>query len=129
MFNISIKDSKCKCICSSSNDLFLIECGNKTYGAECKEPCGKCKNMRPCHHVNGNCPSGCESGVYGKKCKQPCGNCSNGHLCNEVDGSCQFGCDAGVYGKKCSIGSTIYLSKRYMQSYRWFSQSLLNNVM
>ena len=67
--------------------------------------------MGTCHHVDGNCPSGCESGVYGEKCNQPCGNCSNGHLCNEVDGDCQFGCDDGVYGEKCNIGSTIYLFK------------------
>ena len=100
------------------NDLFLIECRDQTYGAECKEQCGNCKYMEHCHHVDGICPSGCESGVYGRTCKQPCGNCSNGHLCNEVDGSCQFGCDVGVYGKTCSIGNTTYLSKRYIQSYR-----------
>ena len=48
--------------------MFLIECGDKTYGAECKEPCGNCKNMEPCHHVDGSCPSGCDAGVYGKTC-------------------------------------------------------------
>ena len=112
MFNISIKGKKKKsiCMCSSNYHLFLIECGDKTFGAECKEPCGNCKKMEPCHHVDGNCLSGCESGVYGRKRNQPCGNCSNGHLCNEVDGSCQFGCDTGVYGEKCNNGSTIYLS-------------------
>ena len=68
------------------------ECGNNTYGVECKQSCGNCSNGEPCHHVNGSCPSGCDAGAYGVKCKQPCGNCSNGDPCNDVDGSCLFGC-------------------------------------
>ena len=49
------------------NSIFK-ECGENTYGAECKQSCGRCSNGEPCHHVNGNCPSGCDAGVHGDKC-------------------------------------------------------------
>ena len=48
--------------------LFFKECGENTYGAECKQSCGNCSNGEPCHHVNGSCPSGCDAGAYGDKC-------------------------------------------------------------
>ena len=50
-----------------SNSIFK-ECGDNTYGAECKQPCGNCSNGKPCHHLDGSCPSGCDGGVYGDKC-------------------------------------------------------------
>nr|XP_022304879.1 multiple epidermal growth factor-like domains protein 10 isoform X2 [Crassostrea virginica] len=77
------------------------ECGNKTYGMECKEQCGNCSNGEPCHHVDGRCPSGCNAGAYGLTCKESCGNCRNGEPCNDVDGSCPSGCNAGGYGVTC----------------------------
>ena len=46
----------------------IAECGNKTYGMECKELCGNCSNGEPCHHVDGTCPHGCDAGMYGDKC-------------------------------------------------------------
>ena len=49
------------------NSIFK-ECGENTYGAECKQSCGNCSNGEQCHHVNGSCPSGCDAGVYGDKC-------------------------------------------------------------
>ncbi|XP_078328273.1 uncharacterized protein LOC144623668 isoform X1 [Crassostrea virginica] len=78
-----------------------LECGNNTYGVECKELCGNCSNGEPCHHVDGICPHGCVAGMYGVTCKESCGNCSNGDTCNDVDGSCPYACDVGVYGKTC----------------------------
>ena len=86
------------------------ECWGNADGRRSQRTCGTCSNGEPCHHVNGSCPSGCDSGAYGVKCRQSCGNCSNGEPCNDVDGVCPSGCDAGVYGKKCDIGSTISLS-------------------
>ena len=48
--------------------IVIKECGENTYGAECKQSCGNCSNREPCHHVNGSCPSGCDAGAYGDKC-------------------------------------------------------------
>ncbi|XP_078328585.1 uncharacterized protein LOC111112273 isoform X2 [Crassostrea virginica] len=79
----------------------VYECGENTYGAECKQSCGRCSNGEPCHHVDGSCPSGCNAGAYGVKCKQSCGNCSSGDPCHHVDGSCPSGCNAGAYGVTC----------------------------
>nr|XP_022307845.1 multiple epidermal growth factor-like domains protein 10 [Crassostrea virginica] len=77
------------------------ECGNKTYGMECKGQCGNCSNGELCHHVDGSCPSGCNAGAYGATCKESCGNCSNGEPCHHVDGSCASGCNVGAYGVTC----------------------------
>ena len=49
---------------------FCKECPENTYGVGCAESCGNCTNMEQCHHVNGNCPFGCDAGVYGIKCDQ-----------------------------------------------------------
>ena len=35
---------------------------------ECKELCGNCSNGDPCHHVDGTCTNGCDTGIYGDKC-------------------------------------------------------------
>ena len=49
---------------------FCKECSENTYGVGCAESCGNCTNGEQCHHVNGNCPFGCDAGVYGIKCDQ-----------------------------------------------------------
>ena len=49
---------------------FYKECSEDTYGGGGKESCGNCSNREQCHHVNGNCPFGCDAGVYGIKCDQ-----------------------------------------------------------
>lgn len=38
------------------------------YDLECKQTCGNCKNKEQCHHVNGSCLNGCDSGYYGTRC-------------------------------------------------------------
>ena len=30
--------------------------------------CGNCSNGKPCHHVDGTCPNGCDAGMYSEKC-------------------------------------------------------------
>lgn len=54
---------------SKKNEHFFVsECLDQTYGQECQQICGNCKNKEPCHHVNGSCPDGCDNGYYGNKC-------------------------------------------------------------
>ena len=57
----------------------IIECVDKTYGAECKQACGNCRNGEPCHHVNGSCLFGCDAGVYGDKCDTGSTICRKSH--------------------------------------------------
>lgn len=46
----------------------ITECNGKSYGQKCQQNCGNCKNNEQCHHVNGSCMNGCDSGFYGTKC-------------------------------------------------------------
>lgn len=49
--------------------LFLFEaCSFKSYGDDCKLPCGFCKDGNTCNHINGSCADGCEDGWIGEKC-------------------------------------------------------------
>ncbi|XP_078330538.1 uncharacterized protein LOC144624552 [Crassostrea virginica] len=114
-----------------------LECGNHTYGVECKEMCGNCSNGKPCHHVDGTCPHGCDAGMYGEKCdlecsnytygvecKEMCGNCSNGEPCHHVDGTCPNGCEAGMYGEKCDLGNiriTFSFNTVYIQFFLYLN--------
>lgn len=43
-------------------------CPNTSYGAECKSTCGHCRDGVPCHHVTGQCMTGCEPGYTGQNC-------------------------------------------------------------
>lgn len=55
-------------------DIFLIfffyikACSSGTYGNNCSSRCGKCRDMEQCHHINGTCMTGCDSGYQGFKC-------------------------------------------------------------
>lgn len=46
----------------------FTECGNRNFGPDCKESCGKCLRGEPCHHINGTCMDGCDSGYFGILC-------------------------------------------------------------
>lgn len=46
----------------------MAECSENTYGLDCKQICGNCRNGEQCHHVNGGCPNGCDKGATGVKC-------------------------------------------------------------
>ena len=46
-----------------------IACVNGTYGFDCNETCGKCKDQNDCFHVNGSCLNSCSPGFVGELCK------------------------------------------------------------
>lgn len=41
---------------------FGLECENKTYGENCSNTCGRCRNSVACNNINGTCPDGCDPG-------------------------------------------------------------------
>lgn len=47
---------------------FSLACSNRTYGENCSKTCGKCRHSEQCHHINGTCSNGCDSGYQGDKC-------------------------------------------------------------
>lgn len=49
-------------------NIYVLECLYQTYGPDCQQICGNCKNREQCHHVNGSCPNGCDRGIFGEKC-------------------------------------------------------------
>ncbi|XP_062605229.1 multiple epidermal growth factor-like domains protein 10 isoform X4 [Saccostrea cucullata] len=89
-------------------------CDQYSYGLGCALLCGNCSDGDPCHHVNGECISGCsegvtgekcqtecEDGTYGDDCRQICGHCFNESHCNHVNGTCGEGCSPGFHGATC----------------------------
>lgn len=46
----------------------MTECRGNTFGIDCKQICGNCKNGEQCHEVNGSCPNGCNEGATGVNC-------------------------------------------------------------
>ena len=48
--------------------MFPLECYNNTYGQDCAETCGHCRDSKPCHHINGSCVNGCAPGFKGSQC-------------------------------------------------------------
>ena len=49
--------------------LLLVGCRNGSYGYECNETCGHCRDQSDCHKENGSCFNGCGSGFIGDLCK------------------------------------------------------------
>lgn len=47
----------------------FIDCKNRTYGVNCLEKCGNCKNDEACNVETGACPNGCTAGYHGTLCK------------------------------------------------------------
>ncbi|XP_061168121.1 uncharacterized protein LOC133177046 [Saccostrea echinata] len=90
-------------------------CQNRTYGVNCLEQCGNCRNNDVCNIETGACPNGCTAGYngtlckdaclaghYGENCLQTCSQfCKNNRVCNSVTGSCPEGCSAGYQGSTC----------------------------
>ena len=48
------------------------ECDSNTFGQSCTGVCGNCLEKEQCHHVNGTCLNGCDSGFRGHQCDQGC---------------------------------------------------------
>lgn len=49
--------------------LFCAVCRKGSYGINCNETCGQCRDIIQCSHINGTCLTGCESGFRGDLCK------------------------------------------------------------
>ena len=49
---------------------FLSECADNTYGPQCSERCGQCRDKEQCNFVDGSCQNGCEKGKQGAKCER-----------------------------------------------------------
>ncbi|XP_078327529.1 uncharacterized protein LOC111116790 [Crassostrea virginica] len=92
------------------------KCGNGTYGVNCSEDCGACLNDTECHHVTGECPSGCEQGWkttkkcdkgcidgrYGNNCGKICNKFCWNQTCQQTKGICVYGCLKGYTGERCN---------------------------
>ena len=50
------------------------ECDGGMFGQHCNQSCGKCVNNEQCHHINGSCLNGCDSGYHGTYCTEGTGN-------------------------------------------------------
>lgn len=48
----------------------ILGCNNRTNGDNCSKTCGKCRHSEQCHHINGKCKNGCNSGYQGDKCDE-----------------------------------------------------------
>lgn len=64
------------CFDDTTNCIYLnSECTPDYYGMNCRERCsGHCKSNKPCDHVSGECPGGCEDGYmdeFCNSCKKP----------------------------------------------------------
>lgn len=49
--------------------LWSIECDGRKYEDGCHKDCGVCLDYTQCHHINGTCFDGCDSGYKGVLCK------------------------------------------------------------
>eukprot|EP00105_Crassostrea_gigas_P044220 XP_019928368.1 PREDICTED: protein draper-like [Crassostrea gigas] len=99
----------------TAQNVCVSECPDQTYGPECQQICGNCKNKESCHHVNGSCLNGCDRGVNGEKCDKACPdgrygincqeqcyvNCGVPYRCDRVTGQCEGGCQVGLKGETC----------------------------
>nr|XP_022311511.1 multiple epidermal growth factor-like domains protein 10 isoform X2 [Crassostrea virginica] len=92
------------------------KCSDGTYGGNCSEICGGCLNGTTCHHVNGQCPSGCKpgwistpncdlpcaAGTFGLDCLNTCsGHCLHSAPCDRSTGHCQD-CSQGWTNNFCN---------------------------
>lgn len=47
----------------------LVECDIGSYGVDCRESCGHCRDIHQCSNINGTCLTGCNAGYQGVLCK------------------------------------------------------------
>nr|XP_022311506.1 multiple epidermal growth factor-like domains protein 10 isoform X2 [Crassostrea virginica] len=91
-------------------------CETGRYGLNCTRNCGACLNDTDCHHVTGNCSSGCKNGWkdaekcdkgciggrYGNNCGKTCSQFCRNHRCEQNTGICAYGCLKGYTGGDCN---------------------------
>lgn len=62
-----------ECIVHSQRGITYVSkwftaCDVGTYGENCSTLCGHCFETKQCHHINGTCINGCNSGYHGLLC-------------------------------------------------------------
>ncbi|XP_061186966.1 scavenger receptor class F member 2-like [Saccostrea echinata] len=75
----------CTCFSGYNGNQCEFECGSGTFGQNCTQLCGQCKDgVGNCDHVTGVCSNGCAEGYIGNKCdfKCPEGICESN--CTEI---------------------------------------------
>lgn len=48
--------------------LFQLACERGSYGINCSERCGHCRDVDKCSNTNGTCLIGCDAGYQGDFC-------------------------------------------------------------
>lgn len=96
---------------NGESKIYCIEaCNQRKYGENCSMPCGHCVDSEQCHHINGICMNGCDSGFAGINCtdgefitpitkqkrKMRCNN-HNIFICFVFN----LECDDNYYGPNC----------------------------
>eukprot|EP00105_Crassostrea_gigas_P043578 XP_019927726.1 PREDICTED: protein jagged-1b isoform X2 [Crassostrea gigas] len=104
-----------------SNDMFnglceveVYACDRGSYGYDCKETCGHCRDVSQCSNINGWCLTGCDPGYqgdlcktscdrgsYASECNETCGHCRDVDHCSNINGTCLTGCDVDYQGDLC----------------------------
>uniref|UniRef100_A0A5F9DS40 Scavenger receptor class F member 1 n=1 Tax=Oryctolagus cuniculus TaxID=9986 RepID=A0A5F9DS40_RABIT len=89
-----------------------LPCPSGSYGAQCRDSCGHCKQNKPCSPDTGSCEScepgwngtqcrqPCPPGTFGEGCRQQCPRCRGGEACQPDSGHCAH-CDPGWLGPRC----------------------------
>nr|XP_034322663.1 matrilin-2 [Crassostrea gigas] len=89
-------------------------CEKGSFGENCNETCGHCRDIKNCSNINGTCLTGCDAGYQGDLCKAQCDRGSFGFDCNDTcghcreinqcfytNGTCLTRCIAGFQGDLC----------------------------
>ncbi|XP_052694142.1 uncharacterized protein LOC128172387 [Crassostrea angulata] len=91
----------------------VIACKRGSFGIDCNETCGHCRDINECSNVDGTCLTGCADGYEGNLCNAPCPDgffgkdCSEKCIatcagCNRFNGLCDSGCIYGWQGYFCN---------------------------
>lgn len=62
-----------------------IVCETGTYGFDCNETCGHCRDVNQCMHSDGLCLTGCDNGYQGTLCQTRMSNANNYNKCWYLD--------------------------------------------
>lgn len=50
--------------------IYFLDCNIGSYGIDCEDSCGLCRDVNQCSHINGTCLTGCDAGYQGTMCKR-----------------------------------------------------------
>uniref|UniRef100_K1PUW9 Scavenger receptor class F member 2 n=1 Tax=Magallana gigas TaxID=29159 RepID=K1PUW9_MAGGI len=105
----------------------VYACDQGSFGGDCSETCGHCRDIDQCSVINGTCLTGCVAGYQRGVCKSPCQygffgpDCADRCYdtcdgCNNINGSCDFGCKPGWQGYECQDVNVAFNKPAYMHS-------------